>query len=173
MCAVTGNVQLYGSGVLKNDFEGFDGHASGNLAAFVSYSATNGYGDIVGAPGKQPLQRPERRDSFVNNTVFQSKEQAYGYANAICSGGSATVLADNTIYTPSGNITECGEPLAKWQAAGNDPGTVALPASAADPVAFVDLARAVLAPGMTGLVTEAPEFTAAYDAVLGRERRQR
>jgi hypothetical protein len=166
-------VQLYGSGVLKNDFEGHDGHGWGNLAAFVEYSATNGYGDVIGAPGKQPLQLPAHRDSFYNNTVYQVKEQAYGYANAICTGPSATVLANNTIYTPSGNVTECGEPLAKWQAAGNDPGTVALPASAADPVAFVDLARAVLAPGMAALAAEAPEFTAAYDAVLGRAHRVR
>jgi hypothetical protein len=35
------------------------------------------------------------------------------------------VLYNNTVYSPTGHVTECGEPLAKWQARGFDKGTTA------------------------------------------------
>ena len=35
------------------------------------------------------------------------------------------VVHDNNIYNPTGNVTECGKSLAKWQAMGNDPGSTA------------------------------------------------
>ncbi len=48
-------------------------------------------------------------------------------------------------YTPSGNVTECGMPLAAWQAqapGNNDPGTVALVTP--DDNTLLALARAAL-----------------------------
>lgn len=150
--------------MLKNDWDGFDGHANDNLAVFVNYAATNGYGNVIGAPGSQ---RPEYRDSFINNTVYQVMEQSYGYAHAICNSSSATVLGNNTIYTPSGVITDCGVPLAQWQAMGNDLGTVSLPLSAADPVAFIDLARRILSGGVPPMAKAHPAFVEAYTDILG------
>ena len=32
-------------------------------------------------------------------------------------------MAENVYYTQSGNVTECGQDLAKWMAAGNDKGS--------------------------------------------------
>jgi hypothetical protein len=39
--------------------------------------------------------------------------------------GDPVVLYNNTVYSPTGKITECGMPLAKWQEKGNDNGTTA------------------------------------------------
>ena len=40
-----------------------------------------------------------------------------------CTGTGKTVMAENVYYTQSGNVTECGQDLAKWMAAGNDKGS--------------------------------------------------
>jgi hypothetical protein len=44
-----------------------------------------------------------------------------------CTGGAKTIVGGNTIWSPTGKITECGKDLADWQAEGNDVGTKALP----------------------------------------------
>ena len=51
-------------------------------------------------------------------------------------------MHDNTIYPPSGKVTECGMALADWQAQGGDPGTTAA-VTPADSV-IIGLARAAL-----------------------------
>jgi hypothetical protein len=35
------------------------------------------------------------------------------------------VLYNNSLFSPTANITECGVPLAQWQSEGNDPGSTA------------------------------------------------
>lgn len=52
------------------------------------------------------------------------------------------IAANNTVYSPTGAVSECNEPLEKWQSKGNDPGTVARvwPSTAA----IIDLAHVVL-----------------------------
>ena len=45
----------------------------------------------------------------------------------VCSGRGTSVIANNTVWTPTGNVTECGSSLAAWQAQGGDPGTTAAP----------------------------------------------
>jgi hypothetical protein len=114
----------------------------GNLYAFLTGNGlNNGYGGTVGTPGAGMLDGHE--DVFVGNTVVQQNDGAY--ALPICSGRGATVLANNTVFTPRGNVTECGVPLAQWQADGNDPGTVALPYPASNfSQTLIALATAIL-----------------------------
>ena len=38
-----------------------------------------------------------------------------------------TIVFNNTVYSPTGAVTECGKTLAQWQAEGHDAGTVAAP----------------------------------------------
>ena len=59
-------------------------------------------------------------------------------------GGGVTILRNNTVYTPNASVTECGLPLAQWQALSewNDPLSTAnfLPA----PERILELARIAL-----------------------------
>lgn len=127
----------------KNDFEGHDNWWIGNVVAWCdSYALHNGYGGEVGTPGKAPYYLDGHEDMFINNTVAFSHEG--DYALPVCNGQGKTILSGNTIYTPLGNITECGMSLAAWQAQGNDPGTTAsaYPATLADDM--IAAARSVL-----------------------------
>ncbi len=36
-----------------------------------------------------------------------------------------TIVHDNTVWSPTGAVTECGKSLAAYQATGGDPGTTA------------------------------------------------
>ncbi len=80
-------------------------------------------------------------DGYYGNTLWLTQDGAYG-SGQTCSGNGATVVFGNTIYSPTGAITECGTTLAKWQAAGGDPGTTAAPYPA-DSV-ILALARSIL-----------------------------
>ena len=40
-------------------------------------------------------------------------------------GDDKSVMGNNTVYSPTGNVTECGMSLVAWQAQGNDLGTTA------------------------------------------------
>ena len=66
-------------------------------------------------------------DQFYSNHVIQRGDGSYGGGQACKTDSSvdATVVHDNTIYTPTADVTECGMSLAAWQAQGGDPGTVA------------------------------------------------
>jgi hypothetical protein len=131
----TDNFFVYGQGGLKNDFEGHDNIHSGNIYAYVQWGLSNGYGGEVGTPGRGMLDG--HQDQFTNNYVILESDG--DYALPICSGTGMTILANNTVRSPTGNITECGMSLAKWQSGGNDPGTVAGPYDAAETV--ISLAR--------------------------------
>ncbi len=126
---------------LQNDFEGHDNIWSYNVVAWISsYALHNGYGGTVGQPGNGYLDGHE--DMFLNNIVALPRDGTY--ALPICSGRGKTIMANNTLYSPSGAISECGTTLANWQAQGNDQGTVAIayPATLADDM--IGFARAVL-----------------------------
>jgi hypothetical protein len=127
----TDNFFVYGGGGLKNDFNGHDNIHDGNVYAYVNVGASNGYG------GSLVDMLDGHEDQFTNNYVILNKDGAY--ALPICSGEGVTILANNTVRSPTGNITECGMSLAKWQSGGNDPGTVAGPYDAAETV--ISLAR--------------------------------
>lgn len=63
-------------------------------------------------------------DMFFNNTAVMLYDG--DYAKPICTGEGASKSGGNTIYSPTGNITECGMSVAAWQALGHDLGTVVM-----------------------------------------------
>ena len=67
-------------------------------------------------------------DAYVGNYLYLSGDGPYGDGQS-CNGPGRTIVGGNTIWSPSGAITECGMSLAQWQAKdpSNDPGTVAVP----------------------------------------------
>ncbi len=58
-----------------------------------------------------------------DNYLYQAKDGNYG-GGQDCSPGGTTV-GGNTVWTPTGSVTECGKSLAAYQATGGDPGTTA------------------------------------------------
>ena len=60
-----------------------------------------------------------------------------------CDGDGKTVVHDNAYFTSSGNVTECSQSLANWQAAGNDAGSTA--ATIPDDDTIIGWARELLA----------------------------
>ena len=63
-------------------------------------------------------------DQYYSNMLYQSQDGAYG-SGQTCTGAGKTIVYNNTIWTPTGTVTECGTSLAAWQAQGNDIGTTA------------------------------------------------
>ena len=107
------NFFAYSGNGMKSDFDGHDNHHHDNVYAYVG----EGYGinhDVL--PGHQ--------DHFYNNYVVMNGDGDYGHGTT-CSGPGMTVVYGNRIFTPKGNVTECGMSLAAWQAKGNDKGTTA------------------------------------------------
>lgn len=96
---------------MKNDFAGSDNFHENNVYAYVG----QGFGICNQLEG--------HADTFANNIVWQTKDG--NYANGACTDPAKTVVHNNTIFSPTGAITECGMSLAAWQAQGNDPGTTA------------------------------------------------
>jgi hypothetical protein len=103
----------YGGNSLKSDFGGHDNFHHGNVDLFWS----EGFGVCPQLDGHE--------DGYYNNYLYLAKDGNYG--GGACTAPGKTVVGGNTIWSPNGNITECGTTLAKWQAAGNDPGTTAAP----------------------------------------------
>jgi len=108
-----GNVFMYSTRGMKNNFGGHDNRHFNNVYAYV------------GTGFKITSQKKGHEDYFYNNTVVMTSDGDYG--NPTCSGDGKTVLHDNKIYSPTGKVTECKMSLADWQAKGNDPGTTAAP----------------------------------------------
>jgi hypothetical protein len=116
---VTGNVFVYGSNDEKSDLGGHDNRHAGNLLLFVG--AGFGIGPVV----------PGHADHFVNNTVVLLQDGDYGHGQDCgTDAGTRTVVSNNRIYSPKGNVEECGTSLDAWQKKdpqNNDPGTTAAP----------------------------------------------
>lgn len=116
---------------MKSDFGGHDNIHTDNVYAFIGrgFSICN---QLEGHP-----------DTFVGNYVVQTSDGDYG--NPSCTDGpnnALTIVGNNTIFSPTGAITECGMPLAQWQAKGNDLGTTAQVTPTDD--ALIALAKAAL-----------------------------
>ena len=105
------NVFVYSGNGMKNDFDGHDNHHHNNVYAYI------------GAAFRICAQRDGHVDMFYNNTVVMTRDGNYG--NPECHPVGKTVVHDNHIYTPTGNVTECGMALADYQKQGGDPGTTA------------------------------------------------
>ena len=116
---------------MKSDFGGHDNNHEKNVYAYVN-SAFGICNQLKGHP-----------DRFHDNHVVSSAT-SYGGGQQCTTTASvdATVVHDNTMYTPTGAFSECGTTLANWQAQGGDSGTVALPTP--DDATLLALARGVL-----------------------------
>jgi hypothetical protein len=77
-----------------------------------------------GYQGSMEQMLDGHEDSFFNNTIVMINDG--DYAKPICSGEGASLLGGNTIFSPTGAITECGMSVQAWQAAGHDAGTVVM-----------------------------------------------
>jgi hypothetical protein len=80
-------------------------------------------------------------DGYYSNMLYMMKDGNYG-SGQTCSGAGMTAVFNNTVWSPTGTVSECGMTLSQWQAKGGDPGTVATPFPADDVV--LTNARALL-----------------------------
>jgi len=102
----------YGGNSLKSDFGGHSNFHHDNLDLF--------WGKGFGISG----QIQGFSDGYYNNYLWLTNDGNYG-SGQTCSGAGQTIVGGNTIWSPTGNIQECGMSLAQWQAKGNDAGTTA------------------------------------------------
>ena len=102
------NFFVYGGNGMKNDFGGHDNHHQDNIYAYV--------GQALGVCGA--LDNHE--DFFTGNTVILTGNSVGGPQ---CHTPGKTVMGNNSYYTSSGDVKECGTDLAGWQKAGNEPGS--------------------------------------------------
>ncbi len=105
----------WGGSSLKSDFGGHDNSHHHNLDLFFH----QGFSIVDALPG--------HADAYHSNILYQMVDGDYGTGQQ-CVGDSshgATIVFNNTIYSPTGTITECGVSLAAWQAQGHDAGTTA------------------------------------------------
>merc|ERR1712232_1523237 len=105
------NFLVYGHQGLKSDFGGHDNRHQDNILAYSERALWTTVGPLKG-----------HENWFVGNKVFMTQ---FDIGHLKCEGVGGTVLHDNEYYTSNGTVFECGMPLAEWQAAGNDVGSVA------------------------------------------------
>ena len=107
----------YGGNSLKSDFGGHSNFHHGNLDLFFS----NGYGITEQLPGYE--------DGYYGNYLYMSADGDYGHVRQDGVGSGAPVVHSNTVWSPTGNVTEGGKPLKDFQKEDrrNDPGTTAAP----------------------------------------------
>ena len=110
----TDNLLVYGVCGQKADLAGHDNKHVGNIYAYVAGAC---YCDLGGG---EPTAA--HRNTHRNNTCVVGGATAYASINCR-DNASWPVLADNTIYNPTGTTTVCGLPFAQWQALGHDAGT--------------------------------------------------
>jgi hypothetical protein len=115
---------------MKNDFGGHSNFHDNNVYAYV------GIGFEICA------QDAGFEDAFTDNQVFMTGTGNYG--DGTCSGAGMTIVGNNSVYNPTGVVTECGDSLAAWQALGNDPGTTASVLPTDNDDLILGLARTVL-----------------------------
>lgn len=73
---------------------------------------------------KSPFFLKFPQDGYYNNFLWMGQDGDYG-GGQTCSGAGKTIVFNNTIWTPTGKVTECGTSLQNWQSQGNDLGTTA------------------------------------------------
>jgi hypothetical protein len=116
---------------------GHDNRWENNVVAFISsYCIHNGYG------GNMDPVLPGHEQHLINNTCIINHDGDYGLP--ICKGDDKSVLGGNSVFSPTGKVTECGMPLAAWQALGNDPGTTASAYTSTLPADTIAKARALI-----------------------------
>ena len=89
---------------------------------------------------------PGHEQQLTGNICVINHDGDYGLP--ICKQPGMSIMGNNTVFTPTGNVTECGTSLAHWQAAGNDQGTTAHAYTDGDlPGLLISAARARLLGG--------------------------
>ena len=68
-------------------------------------------------------QVPNHPNKFYSNKVVMTGEKVGRFECHGTNVSSKTELYDNRYFTPTGEVNECGEPLAQWQKEGNDKGS--------------------------------------------------
>merc|ERR1711918_38649 len=96
------NFLVYGHQGMKNDFGGHDNHHYNNIYAF----AGRAMGVTTILPGHE--------DQFYGNKVVLTGTDVGG----VQCDGATTQFHDNSYFTPSGQLMECGGSLAQAQAKG-------------------------------------------------------
>jgi len=86
---------------MKNDFGGHDNHHYDNIYAYVGHAlgVTNTLSNDV--------------DVFTGNKAVITGNNVGGPQCPGKKGNPATIMANNSYYTPTGKVTECGKPLAQ------------------------------------------------------------
>jgi hypothetical protein len=105
------NFLVYGGRGMKNDFGGHDNHHFNNIYAYVD-TGLNVCDQLEG-----------HEDYFYSNKVIMTGDELGGFK---CSGPGKTVIQNNTYYTSSGDVQECGMSLADWQKQGEDKGSTVM-----------------------------------------------
>lgn len=108
------NVLVYSGNGMKSDFGGHDSFSYLNVYAFLD----SGFGLV--------WQEPGHYDYFHSNHVVLNADGDYGGAANYCTKPTL-VLYNNTVFSPTGKVTECGMPLEKWVALGHDLNSTAHP----------------------------------------------
>jgi len=117
------NVLTYGGLGQKADIGGHDVVWHHNLVAYLGTSMLlwNGFYE-------------NHWDVNYNNTVLLQNDgnytsAAWGTFNCISPADGGIIIFNNTVYSPTGAVLECGVPLKEWQAQGgwHDLGTTAAP----------------------------------------------
>jgi len=114
-----------GGNSLKSDFGGHSNFHHGNLDLFFN----RGFGLMAQLPGFE--------DGYYDNYLYMIEDGDYGSGSPVVHG--------NTVWSPSGNVTEGGKPLAEFQKEDpkhNDPGTVA--SAYPEDKVVLSLARSIL-----------------------------
>lgn len=101
------NFLVYGGRGMKNDFGGHDNHHYRNIYAYVG-SGLSVTDTLVG-----------HEDYFYENRVIVTRTDV---GRPICDG-VRTIMGNNSYYTSTGQITECGKSLADSQKDGMDLGS--------------------------------------------------
>jgi len=104
------NFFVYGGNGMKNDFGGHDNEHTDNIYAYVGQGI--GFYDAPMLDGHE--------DTFASNHVVLTGSNVGSFT---CKGTGKTIMANNTYYTSTGSVTECGAKLADWQKQGNDGGS--------------------------------------------------
>merc|ERR1711975_10480 len=96
---------------MKNDFGGHDNHHTDNIYAYIGYAM-----GVCGA-----LDNHE--DVFTGNKVVMTGTNV---GKPQCTSPGKTVTGQNSYFTSTGEVSECGSSLADWQKKDpkhNDPGS--------------------------------------------------
>lgn len=99
------NLLVYSENGLKSDFKSHDNHHYRNIYAFpgTAYRVTQANTDS------------EHLDWFHSNRVLLARDNSVEGKGMGCPGSLGFPLVWNsTFYTPSGNLTDCNEPLEHW-----------------------------------------------------------